>query len=282
MTTTISAEERRANERQRIDAACRELLDLEGWKRWLRARSLFHSYSFRNQLLIAMQRPDATRVAGFQAWRRLGRQVRKGERSIRVLAPIRIAQQLEPESQDPSNDGEPKRVAGYRSVGVFDITQTDAIPGIDPLPLEPPAQPISGDSHAHLLPALEAHAASLGYRVSYPQTRDCDGYCDHSEKLIAVSKALPPNAQVRVLIHELCHAHGADYKTYERAACEVIVDAATHITCASVGLDVAGDTIPYISGWGGADDAVAAVTRFAETIDALAATIEGALARASA
>ena len=145
-------------------------------------------------------------------------------------------------------------------MGVFDLSQTDPIPGADPLPLEPPSAPISGDSHAHLRPALVEHAASLGYTVSYEATDGCDGYCDHANRRIAVAAALPPNAQVRILIHECCHAHGADYKTYDRAACEVIVDCATHIACATIGLDVSGETIPYITGWGEADDALAAVT----------------------
>jgi hypothetical protein len=81
---------------------------------------------------------------------------------------------------------------------------------------------------------------------------------------------------MRVLIHELCHAHGADYTTYDRAACEVIVDCATHMTCLTLGLDVSGETIPYIAGWGGRD-ALDAVTRFAAVIDGLAANIEAAL-----
>jgi hypothetical protein len=282
MSTTTTSDDRRTAERERVEEACRALLSSDGWRRWVRARSAFQCYSLNNQLLIVLQAPNATRVAGFHTWRKLGRQVRKGERSIRILAPLVRRANEATEKPSPANttgaDPEAtKQVLGYRSVGVFDLAQTDPIPGADPLPLEPPSAPIHGDSHRHLLPKLVEHAASLGFTVRYEATRDCDGYCDHANHTIAVNTNLPTNAQVRVLIHELCHAHGADYKTYDRAACEVIVDCATHIACASLRLDVSGETIPYIVGWGEADDALAAVRRFATVIDALAASIEDAL-----
>jgi hypothetical protein len=286
MKTALAPRERRAAERERVDAACRALLCSQGWQQWVRARSIFHSYSLRNQLLISLQAPEATRVAGFHAWRRLGRQVRKGEKSIRILAPLRAAKHARASDHEPTPTrehnpqryaSEHKPVLGYRSVGVFDLTQTDPILGTAALRLEPPSSPINGHSHAHLLPGLSEHAASLGYSVEYRETSGCDGYCDTTHQLIVVNAQLAANAQVRVLIHELCHAHGADYATYERAACEVIVDCATHIACSTLGLDVSGETIPYIAGWGETEHALEAVITFASVIDNLAARLEHAL-----
>jgi antirestriction protein ArdC len=284
MSTTTTSHARRTAERERVEEACRTLLSSDGWRRWVRARSAFHSYSLNNQLLIVLQSPNATRVAGFHTWRKLGRQVRTGEKSIRILAPLLVRE------VDTNANGTPaspagagheraaKQLIGYRSVGVFDIAQTDPMPGADPMPVQPPSVPIQGDSHQHVLPRLTEHATSLGFTVLYEATQDCDGYCDHANHVIALNAHLPANAQVRVLIHELCHAHGADYKTYDRAACEVIVDCATHIACTTLGLDVSGETIPYIAGWGEAPDALRAVTQFAEAIDSLAAAIDEALA----
>jgi hypothetical protein len=265
---TVTPEQRRNAERERIQSACRQLLTSEGWTRWVRARSLFHSYSLTNQLLIALQAPDATYVAGFHTWRRLGRHVRKGELSIRISAPLRLRR------DEPS--GDETVVTAFRSVGVFDLTQTDPIPGVDQLPLQPPSQPTGGDSHAHLIPALLEHATSLGYVVLIEPTSGCHGYCNRHAKTIGISDTLPSNAQLRVLIHELCHAHGAGYDAYPRATSEVIVDTATHIVCAGLGLDVASDAIPYISGWGENDDALSAITSFATIIHHLAATLEEA------
>ena len=159
--------------------------------------------------------------------------------------------------------------------------QTDSIPGVEQLPLEPPGEPVTGDSHAHLIPRLCDHASELGYTVRFEPTHGHDSYCSHSKRLIVVNSELPANGRLRVLIHELCHAHDAGYDAYERAACEVIVDCATHVICAGVGLDVSADSIPYIAGWAEQDDAISAITRFASVIDTLAATLETALAGGS-
>src|SRR5665647_980628 len=84
--------ERREADRNRLEQSARALLDSEGWQRWVRVRSTngLARYSFANQLLIAMQRPDATHVAGFRAFLALNRCVRKGERAIRILAPMSV------------------------------------------------------------------------------------------------------------------------------------------------------------------------------------------------
>ena len=270
-TQTLNPEARRAVERERVDAACKALLTSEGWSRWVRARSVFRSYSFNNQLLIALQAPDATRVAGFQAWRKLGRQVRKGETSIRIYAPMPYRKELKP--------GEEETGVRFRAVPVFDLAQTDAVAGVEQLPLEPPGQPVTGDSHASLIPRLCDHAAELGYTVRFEPTHGHDGYCSRSKRVIGVNSELAPNGRLRVLVHELCHTHDAGYDTYERAACEVIVDCATHVVCTSVGLDVSADTIPYIAGWAEQDDAISAITRFAGVIDELCKELEAALVR---
>ena len=266
---TLTPEARRAVERERVDAACKALLTSAGWKRWIRARSVFRSYSFNNQLLIALQAPEATRVAGFQAWRKLGRQVRKGETSIRIYAPM-------PYRKD-GTAGEEELGLRFRAVPVFDHAQTDPIPGAEQLPLEPPGEPVTGDSHAHLIPRLCSHASELGYQVRFEPTSGHDGYCNRSKRMIVVNSELAPNGQLRVLVHELCHAHDTGYDAYERATCEVIVDCATHIVCTSIGLNVSADTVPYITGWAEQDDALSAITRFASAIDGLAARLEEVL-----
>src|ERR1019366_10094046 len=81
---------KRAEQRTLVEASCREMLSSEGWRRFAETRASFHRYSLGNCQLIAYQRPDATQVAGFKAWQELGRQVRKGARSIRILAPMSV------------------------------------------------------------------------------------------------------------------------------------------------------------------------------------------------
>src|ERR1700730_3802456 len=90
--TEAERAERRQADRDRLEQAARALLSSEGWQRWVRVRSTtgLSRYSFHNQLLIAMQHPDATYVAGFRAFLDLNRCVRTGERAIRILAPMSV------------------------------------------------------------------------------------------------------------------------------------------------------------------------------------------------
>jgi hypothetical protein len=271
-TNASSAEERRAADRDRIEHAARALLSSEGWQHWVQVRSRngLARYSFGNQLLIALQNPDATYVAGFRAFLDLGRCVRKGERGIRIHAPM-------PPRKKENDDEEGRQAVRFRSVAVFDVSQTDPLPDAEPVALEPPAAPITGDSHAHLLPKLEVLAGELGYSVATEHVPgSAEGHCDAKRKRITIDADLPANARVRVLVHELAHAQGIDYTTYTRERAEVIVDTATIIACGSAGLDVTGDAIPYIAGWG-EDGALDAVRGFAAEIDRVARRIEEAM-----
>lgn len=271
-TNVSSAEERRAADRDRIEHAARALLSSEGWQHWVQVRSRngLARYSFGNQLLIALQNPDATYVAGFRAFLDLGRCVRKGEHGMRIHAPM-------PPRKKENGDEDGRQPVRFRSVAVFDVSQTDVLPDTEPVALEPPAAPITGDSHAHLLPKLEVLAGELGYRVSFQAIAGSqEGSCDSKRRIITADASLAANAQVRVLVHELAHAQGIDYTTYTREQAEVIVDTATIIVCGSVGLDVTGDAIPYITGWG-EDGALDAVRGFAAEIDRVARRIEEAI-----
>ena len=267
--------ERRAQDRERLQRAAQELLSSEGWQRWVRARALFHSYSLRNCMLLAQQCHergiDARRVAGFHAWMKLGRCVRKGEKGLVVLAPMLVKQR-----EQHSEDLEEKRVV-FRSAFVFADSQTDPLPDVEPAPLEPPSEQLTGDSHRYLLERLEAFAGSIEFNVAFEAIDgSAGGWCDAKRRRIVVDAALPANAQVRVLVHELAHALGVGYQQFDRARAEVIVDTVTFVVCSSVGLAIDGESIPYVAGWG-EDGALEAVVVFAEMIDGLARRLEDAL-----
>ncbi len=288
MSTTTTEESRRAErrraDRERIEQAARSLLSSEGWQRWVRvrARNGLARYSFHNQLLIAMQCPDATYVAGFRAFLELNRCVRKGETAIRVLAPMNVRAAKERSTHNASTDDPESRRVVFRAVAVFDVSQTDALPDKDAVPLEPPAEPLHGDSHAGLMPTLTAFAADLGYGVSVrPLDGSADGWCDPRNRQIVVNKHLSPNAQVRVLVHEIAHALGIGYHQYGRSRAEVLVDTVTFIVCGSIGLDTSASSVAYVAGWG-EDGALEAIRSYAKTIDDIARRIEDALNPAGA
>ena len=189
-------EQRRARDRERLKVAAEQLLTSQGWERWVhvRSRNGLSRYSLNNQLLIALARPDATFVAGFRSWLELGYQVRKGEKAIWILAPLKIKERDRASGEET---GETRTL--FRAVPVFDRAQVTA--GEHATPLEPPAEPLSGDSHQHLLVPLQHFAGTLGFAVSFePIDGPAGGWCDYKRKRIVVGADQPANARVRVLI----------------------------------------------------------------------------------
>jgi hypothetical protein len=270
--TEAEREQRRLRDRERLKAAAEQLLTSEGWQRWIsvRSRNGLSRYSFNNQLLIALSNPDASFVAGFRAWLELGYRVRKGERAIWIFAPMKVEER---DALTREETGKTRTL--FRAVPVFDFSQVDA--GENPTPLEAPREPLDGNSHQHLLDPAEAFASSLGYTVSFESVDgSAGGWCDAKHKRIVVDAEQAPNAQLRVLIHESVHALGVDYKSYSRAQAEVIVDTTTLIVLGAVGLDISGETVPYVAGWG-ENGALEAVTEFAQLIDTLAKRVETAI-----
>ena len=267
--------ERRRRDRERLQAAAEQLLTSEGWQRWVRVRSQagLARLSLSNQLLVALARPDATFVAGFKSWLRLGFAVRKGERAIAIIAPLPVK-----ERDRVSGEQTGETLVLFKTVFVFDRAQVAPIDGIEQASLEPPCEPLTGDSHAHLLVPLRAFTESLGFSVSFEAIAGpAGGWCDQQAKRIVVDADAPANARLRTLIHETIHGLGIGYSEYGRERAEVIVDTATHLACASVGLRVDGETVPYVAGWG-EHGALEAVTQFAKTIDELARRVEDVLA----
>jgi N-terminal domain of anti-restriction factor ArdC len=269
---------RRKADRDRIEQAARALLTTDGWQRWIRVRASngLSRYSVSNQMLIAIdcwtRGITPTYVAGFRAFLDLNRCVRKGERAIKILAPVAVKQR----DEHGVETGERKVL--FRTVPVFDVSMTDPLPGKEPVPLAAPSQPITGDSHHHLIAPLVGHAAALGYTVEFRQLPDDGpgGWCDAKRKQIVVGTA-PANRQVRTLTHEIAHAHGLGYTELGRERCEVLVDCVTYCVLGSVGLDVGGESIPYVAGWG-EDGALDAIREYAQTIDLVARRVEDALA----
>lgn len=288
-------QQRREEERAAIEASVRELLTSEGWQRWARTRAAFHTYSLCNTLLIAQQMPEATMVAGYRTWQSIGRQVRKGERGIRIMAPMKVRRLKDDAApaphvgisdsstigqigvrvgraaaERPASDYESLTL--FRAVSVFDVSQTDG----EELP-ELPCEPITGDTHGEYLAKLEAFAGELGCTVAYEDLGESvGGYYRKSDSSIVVGTRTSVNGQVRTLVHELAHALGVGYSEYGREAAEVIVETAAVIVCGSIGLDTSGESIPYIAGWGEKDD-LAAIREYASKVDECAARIERAL-----
>ena len=198
--TEAERDARRHADRERIEQAARALLTSDGWQRWIRVRATngLSRYSLRNQWLIACECHargiTPTYIAGFRAFLALNRCVRKGQTAIKILAPVAVKQR-----DDAGEETGEKRIF-FRTVPVFDVSMTDPLPGVEPVPLTPPAQPIEGDSHQHLIAPLHDLARELGYRVETRELPDDGpgGWCDRKRRQIVVA-AGPANRQVRTL-----------------------------------------------------------------------------------
>lgn len=277
------AKAQREHQRELLEAAVDQLTTSEGWQRYLLTKAKFHKYSFSNLILIAFQRPDATRVMGKggkdgkTGWKSVGRTIKadEWENPIIILAPCMVPQK--DENGEPKKDENGKtqmRVAFFRSVKVYDVAQTEG----EPLP-EPTFEPLTGASHEEYLYRAEQFAQGIGYTVDYEaMDQKQGGYCDMTNQRIVVNASREVNGQVRTIIHELAHALGVDYSDYTRQQAEVIVESAAYIVTASVGLDTAGMSVPYIATWGSDSDdpkkVMTTMREFAAKIDELAATIE--------
>jgi hypothetical protein len=265
--TPAERDARRDQDRERLAAAVRELRTSDGWLAWLNARQRFHRYSAQNCMLIAMQKPEATRVAPLKVWNQLGRRVLRGERAIAINV-------YKGSFAVEDSNGDEKLLPRFQlRACLFDISQTDG----DELP-EPPREPITGDSHARHLNPLMLLAGDLGYDVRLQMVPGtARGYCDTHNKIIVVEDTLPANAQVRVLIHEIAHALGIGYAEHGRARAEVLVESITYIVCGSIGLDTSGESVPYVAGWD--DDDLETLEAFAHLVDISARTIEDVVLR---
>ena len=217
------------------------------FRAWLTSISRFHHYSWGNQIRIAEQRPDATRVAGFQTWRKVGRFVKKGERGISITAPIIRKTAAAEES---TNDGErleltakgPRRVGGFKGAYVFDVSQTDG----EPLPDAPEHNATAGGET--LLPKLEAAAAAFGIIVAYEAIPGrTEGYSMGGRVVVEESQPLP--AMCGTLAHEIAHElmhKGAERGTKKQR--ELEAEATAYVVLAHFGIH--SGSCFYLHGYG--------------------------------
>ncbi len=231
---------------------------------YLAAMGRFHTYSFSNVMLIAAARPDATRVAGFQTWKSLGRHVRKGERGIRIIAPLFGRRRS---VEDGTGDGghvevpakADKVLHGFRLVAVFDEAQTDG----DPLPA---FSRVEGDVSGHY-ERLVAYVTSLGIVLETSSAIAADGLSYGGR--IVLKEGLAPAERFAVLVHET--GHELLHKSSRRAETtktmrETEAEAVAFAVCSALGLETNNSAADYISLYAGdADMLISSLTVIQQT-----------------
>ena len=190
---------------ERLESGVTWILDGEEFKRYLSVAARFHRYSANNCLLILMQRPDATRVAGYRVWQQLGRQLRKGEKGIKILAPI--SRKVKSEADEDEETGEAVRaLVGFKTTTVFDISQTDG----EELPEAPRPGDLDPQEGAQIAgkvyEGLSRFCEAEGVAVDLEERRRGEyGSYQRRERRITLNAALPVTEKTTTLAHELAH-----------------------------------------------------------------------------
>ena len=250
----------------KLEAGLKELFESEKYKSYLSTMSKFHNYSFNNTLLIAMQKPEATLVAGYQAWQKnFERHVNKGEKAIRILAPAPYKIKEERDKLDPvtgemmfDENGMPQKeetevtIPAFRAVSVFDVSQTDGKP-IPELEVNELLSTVEG--YEDFVQALMNISPVPIAFEDIPG--DSKGYFSTAEKRIAVQENMSESQTLKTMVHEVAHSRlhdkevnqSMDIPVKDRNTKEVEAESVAFTVCQHFGIDTSDYSFGYIAGW---------------------------------
>lgn len=267
----LTTEERRAQAEAlqgSIAEQVEQLRTSEQWLAFLRFAQSFHHYSLGNLLLILNQCPTATRVAGFRQWQGKGRQVRKGERAIRIFGYSRKTITPETDRPAPAAEAETtedsqRTITYYPVLSVFDIGQTNPTDpdATDPDADDPstPAHRLTGDDQLGILDAVTNYLTQRGWTVEREQiSGSANGYTDPTTRRVAIDDHLSPAHAAKTALHEAAHVilHAEqspnDYVGH-RAIAETEAESVAYVVAGLLGVDTSRYSIGYVAGWSAAD-----------------------------
>ena len=256
-----------------IENGIKELFESDKYRQYLSTMSRFHRYSVNNTMLIYMQRPDATHVAGFNKWRdQFGRNVLKGEKGIRIIAPTPYKKKVEeiktdPETNAPVLDADGKaiieekeiRIPMFKVVSVFDVLQTSG------KPLPQLAADLSGNVQQYEVFMEALRRASPVPMEIKPVARDTDGFFSIKAQSITIRAGMSEVQTVCAAVHEIAHAKLHDYEHMTELADdgetilvpgeksrnteEVEAESISYAVCQYYGIETGENSFGYIATW---------------------------------
>lgn len=224
-----------------LEKAFRDWLFSDSFKKFEQFRSLLHGYSFWNTVLILSQKENATYCLGFRAWQKINRHVKKGEKAIKIFAPI-----LKKERSIDENGKEKieEILMGFRLVSVFDVSQTEG----EPLPVP------ECENGEFEVDELKESIRNMGYHIEYYNGGTADGYVTNkSSKTIHIRNGLNPLQEASTLVHEWMHLNIGN-KELSYAEEEVVVQVGAYFALLEMGADVSGYSAKYIQSWSDSKD----------------------------
>lgn len=247
----------------KAEKGIKAVFESEKYKNFLNTMAKFHNYSFRNSILINLQRPDATYVAGYNSWKKnFNRHVKKGEKGIQILgyAPKKITTEVEikdragnivyDENGKPKKEKQTREIPGFVPVYVFDRTQTDG----EPLPELVSELDGTVDKYEDMKNALISVSP---YPVYFEDITDgAKGYCDYTAQKIAIKKDMSQLQTIKTLIHEITHSdlHSKESELpigekTSRSTREVEAESTAYVVASHYGMDTSEYSFGYIATW---------------------------------
>ncbi|MBE6005362.1 MAG: hypothetical protein E7232_15030 [Lachnospiraceae bacterium] len=262
-----AAEERKLEMKEitdRLEKGVSEIFQSEKYQKFLDTMAKFPHYSINNNILIMMQKPDATLCQSYTGWKQMGRFVKKGEKGIRILAPTpykleRLQNKLDDKGREIlDKDGEPVRetveinVTAFKPVSTFDLSQTEG----EPLPTYGVSE-LTGsvDGYTQLFEAIrESSPVPIGFENIKGESK---GYFHTAENRIAIQEGMSEVQNVKTAIHEMAHAklHNLEAQKerpdgeQSRQSKEVEAESVAYTVCQHFGIDTSDYSFAYVAGW---------------------------------
>lgn len=255
---TRTAEERKAQAEalhNQLTIRVEALTNTEEWMKFLDFTRSFHAYSLNNLMLILSQRPTATACAGFRQWQAKGRQVRKGEKALKIFGYSTKKVTVE---NTETGEEEEKKIARFPILSVFDIDQTEPMEGAEDY--SNPTTRLTGDDEAGITAMVTSYLESLGWSVEREEIPgETNGYTTtDGSKRVAVDARLSPAQTAKTMIHEAAHVlmHAdedpAEYVAH-RGTKETEAESVAYVVAGMLGLDTSAYSVGYVAHWAAAD-----------------------------
>jgi antirestriction protein ArdC len=244
---------------RRLSVKAQEFCGSEQWANYLNFFSGFRSYSANNILLAVMQKPNAKLLASYDAFAKKGRQVKKGEEAIWILAPLvyskKIKEDVVENGETTSKEATKTYIKGFKAVPVFDISQTEG----DEIPS--PVSLLKGEAPERLEEVLSSLPEEIGFSISFEELEEGgpNGYCDFRNKKIVIKSSNEPSQRVKTIVHEMGHAllhqpeEGASLHDRCRGTSELEAESVAYVVCNYLGIDSSDYSFGYLASWTNGD-----------------------------